>query len=185
MVEVFIDMVPLAARTFVNRCRPGSTGSFQGTAVHKALRGLAVYIGLSNKCAEAKQHTLWIAYEPQLGSQSVHACSLGRVSLTMQRHRSAACIAAVHRRARRDVAQHDGCCKVAKRMTFDDSVCLDWSRFVVGVPLRPSPYLRHVESGTVSISSTGQELAFGLARSLTLDATHLVIAPTILMFYQS
>lgn len=43
-------MVPLAARTFVNRCRPGSTGSFQGTAVHKALRGLAVYTGLSNKC---------------------------------------------------------------------------------------------------------------------------------------
>ena len=40
--------------------------------------------------------------------------------------------------------------------------------------LRPSPYLRHVESGTVSISATGQELAFGLARSLTLDATHLV-----------
>ena len=44
----------------------------------------------------------------------------------------------------------------------------------MGVPLRPSPYLRHVESGTVSISATGQELAFGLARSLTLDATHLV-----------
>ena len=44
----------------------------------------------------------------------------------------------------------------------------------MGVSLRPSPYLRHVESGTVSISATGQELAFGLARSLTLDATHLV-----------
>ncbi len=51
VVEVFIDMVPLAARTFVNRCRPGSTGSFQGTSVHRALRGLAVYTGLSNKCA--------------------------------------------------------------------------------------------------------------------------------------
>ena len=44
-------MVPLAARTFVNRCRPGSTGSFEGTAVHKALRGLAVYAGLSRKYA--------------------------------------------------------------------------------------------------------------------------------------
>ena len=44
----------------------------------------------------------------------------------------------------------------------------------MGVPLKPSPYLRHVESGTVSISATGQEVAFGLARSLTLDATHLV-----------
>ena len=43
-------MVPLAARTFVNRCRPGSTGSFEGTAVHRALRGLAVYAGLSHKC---------------------------------------------------------------------------------------------------------------------------------------
>ncbi len=62
-------------------------------------------------------------------------------------------------------------------MTPDDSASVDWSRFGVGVPLRPSPYLRHVESGTVSISSTGQELAFGLARSLTLDATHLVNPP--------
>ena len=66
---------------------------------------------------------------------------------------------------------------VSKHMTPDDSASLNRSRFVVGVPLRPSPYLRHVESGTVSLSSTGQELAFGLARSLTLDATHLVSAP--------
>ena len=55
-MEVFIDMVPLAARTFVNRCRPGSTGSFEGTAVHRALRGLAVYAGLSRKCV-AKRST--------------------------------------------------------------------------------------------------------------------------------
>ena len=47
-------------------------------------------------------------------------------------------------------------------------------RFKLGADFKPSPYLRHVEPGTVSISASGLEIVFGLARSLTLDASHLV-----------
>ena len=144
VVEVFIDMVPLAARTFVNRCRPGSTGSFQGTAVHKSLRGLAVYTGVSNKCAE-----------PTTTVQPAFPLLCARYRTWMSLCETKAAYAQV--------------CNIQQT-----HVVIDHCRFVVGVRLRPSPYLRHVESGTVSISSTGQELAFGLARSLTLDATHLV-----------
>lgn len=39
---------------------------------------------------------------------------------------------------------------------------------------KPSAFIRHVEPGTVSINASGNEVVFGLARSLTLDASHLV-----------
>lgn len=46
-------MVPLAARAYLNRCRPGASGSLQGTAVHKTMPGLGVYAGVSRKCASS------------------------------------------------------------------------------------------------------------------------------------
>ena len=85
MVEVFIDMVPLAARAFVNRCRPGSTGSFEQTAVHKSLRGLAVYAGLSRKCAArqtASSCTLYLACRTKLNAAEAgcrHVLPLGNL----------------------------------------------------------------------------------------------------------
>lgn len=51
IVEVFLDLVPLAARAYLNRCRAGASGSLQGTAVHKTMPGLGVYAGISRKCA--------------------------------------------------------------------------------------------------------------------------------------
>ena len=47
--EVFQDFTPLPARTFVNRCRPGSTSTLLGTQVHKVLPGLGIYMGLNPK----------------------------------------------------------------------------------------------------------------------------------------
>lgn len=43
--EVFQDVTPLPARTFVNRCRPGTTATLQGSQVHKVLSGLGIYFG--------------------------------------------------------------------------------------------------------------------------------------------
>lgn len=47
LIEVFEDRVPLAARYFLNRCREGTSDSFQGAKVHRLVPELGVFGGLS------------------------------------------------------------------------------------------------------------------------------------------
>ncbi|KAK9830131.1 hypothetical protein WJX72_009927 [[Myrmecia] bisecta] len=47
VIEIFEDMLPVTARHFANRCRHGATDTFQGTALHYIVPGLAAYGGLS------------------------------------------------------------------------------------------------------------------------------------------
>lgn len=51
MFEVFQDVTPLPARTFVNRCRLGTTATLHGSQVHKVLSGLGIYFGRTSRCA--------------------------------------------------------------------------------------------------------------------------------------
>lgn len=49
VVEVFGDVTPLPARVFVNRCRSGSHSTVAGTAVHKVMPLLGIFLGHSGR----------------------------------------------------------------------------------------------------------------------------------------
>lgn len=51
VIELFTDVVPLAAAEFRRRCSRGATGGFQGTRVHKILHNLALFGGKSSRYA--------------------------------------------------------------------------------------------------------------------------------------
>jgi hypothetical protein len=55
VVEVFEDIVPVAAAALRNRCMPGSSTSLAGTTFHKLLQGYGIFGG-RNRCAATGPH---------------------------------------------------------------------------------------------------------------------------------
>ncbi|GFR49701.1 hypothetical protein Agub_g11852 [Astrephomene gubernaculifera] len=65
VVELFEDVVPVAASHFRNRCMPGSSGGIAGTSFHKLLPRYAIYGGMSSRAGDG------VRLQPHTGLRAV------------------------------------------------------------------------------------------------------------------